>query len=182
MKIQTVPGSEHSSECGGLQVYVLAVQQSLALLSILPVPSVRSTDRTEFLNRTDCGAAAATACARTCSWGVSRPPLSGRPAWRSRGRRTAVRGCDRTGTRRFGRNLSACFEGVVGVGEGGKNKYDRSRRTHAYLVANGATLHHCMGGQYSSTSQRQIWLYSRRLRYQGRHCFAISLCSHGRHL
>ena len=55
VKIQTVPGPEQESECGGLQVYVLAVQQSLALLSSLPVPSVRSTDRTEFLNRTNCG-------------------------------------------------------------------------------------------------------------------------------
>ena len=68
MKIQTVPGPKQGIECGayslwcgGLQVYVLAVQQSLALLSILPVPSVRSTDRTEFLNRTNCAAAAATA-------------------------------------------------------------------------------------------------------------------------
>ena len=58
VKIQTVPGPEQGSECGGLQVYVLAVQQSLALLSSLPVPSVRSTDRTEFLNRTNCAAAA----------------------------------------------------------------------------------------------------------------------------
>jgi hypothetical protein len=58
VKIQTVPGPEHTSECGGLQVYVLAVQQSLALLSSLPVSSVRSTDRTEFLNRTNRTAAA----------------------------------------------------------------------------------------------------------------------------
>ena len=57
VKIQTVPGPEHS-ECGGLQGYVLAVQQSLALLSSLPVSSVRSTDRTEFLNRTNCAVTA----------------------------------------------------------------------------------------------------------------------------
>ena len=74
VKIQTVPGPEHSIECGGLQVYVLAVQQSLALLSILPVPSVRSTDRTEFLNRTNC-AAAATPTAR---YGARRAAATGR--------------------------------------------------------------------------------------------------------
>ena len=103
VKIQTVPGPEQGSECGayslwcgGLQVYVLAVQQSLALLSILPVPSVRSTDRTEFLNRTNC-AAAATPTAR---YGARRAAATGR-SWSAMG--------DRRQHWRFGPVLHPCW-------------------------------------------------------------------------